>query len=223
MRLKNFIGAVFTVVLVFVLVSPGFSMMIGNTSGISFSEEGTDSSAIARTSSSSGIEDLVIKSATHFLQGKAHVNLLASRLEAADHDGVCFYEYQTIIDDALDNMKTARYYYQSLVNKANNTPYNQNVIDQLKNCDYESLSKEWGVNESSFNQIKNYLEAGDVRGAYVQLYTYTDNIVKMLETIQNDVYCWNFPETANIWNLNQECAQMLLFGQYMAQIFYQVY
>ncbi|MCP4147068.1 MAG: hypothetical protein GY757_04895, partial [bacterium] len=121
MKLKSFISAVFSVVLVFVLVSPGYSMYVGNYSEKGFDEEETASGTMAKASSSSGIEYLVINSATYFLQGKSQVDLLASKLEAADHDGVWFYEYQTIVDDALYDMKTARYYYQSLVNKANNT------------------------------------------------------------------------------------------------------
>ncbi|MCP4157328.1 MAG: hypothetical protein GY757_56985 [bacterium] len=223
-RIKNGIGTALAVVLVLGLVLPGFSMYVGNTSEIGFVDAGTGSGPMGKTSGTSGftIEDLVIKSATYFLKGKAKIYLLSSKLEAADHDGVWFYEYQVIVNDALDNMKMARYYYQLLINKADRTPYNQGVISQLKAFDYKSFSKEYGVNTSSFNQVKNYLAAGDVRGAYVRLYTYTDNIINILDTLRKEIYCRNFPETSNIWRLNQECANMLLFGQYMAQVFYSV-
>ena len=219
MRLKKY----FTALLICGLVIPGFSMYVGNYSGSSFDDTGTLSGPTAMTATTSGtVEDLVIKSATYFLKGKAYVDLLASRLEAAEIEGVCFYDYQMLVNDALDNMRMARYYYQSLKNKADITPYNQTVIEKLKAFDYQSFMEENGLISDMFNQVKSYLVAGDVRGAYGRFLAYTDDIITILETVQKNVYYWNFPKTATVWKLNQECAKMLLFGQYMAQVFYKI-
>ncbi|MCP4147067.1 MAG: hypothetical protein GY757_04890 [bacterium] len=218
--LKNFIGVALVAGLILGLALPGFSMFIGNHSEKGFDEEGTGSGTMARTSSGAGaIEDLVIKSATYFLQGKAHVDLLASRLEAADHDGVYFDEYQTIVDDALDSMKASRQYYQELVSRAKRTPYKRAVIRQLKALGYDGLAKKYRVNGSSFSQVKKYLKAGDVRGTYSRLFKYTNRIINILETVQKEVNQEKFPKVDNMWQLNQECTQMLLFGQYMAVVF----
>jgi len=223
MRLKKFISVFLSMFLFCSLVVPGFSMMVGNTSGSSFDDTGQLSGPRAMSSTASGaVEDLVIKSATYFLKGKAYVDLLASRLEAAEIDGVCFYDYQMLVNDALDNMRMARYYYQSLKNKADITPYNQIVLKKLKAFDYQTFMVENGLIGEMFNLVKSYLEAGDVRGVYGRFLTYTDDIINILETVQKDVYYWSFPKAATMWKLNQECAEMLLFGQYVAQVFYKI-
>ena len=204
------------------LVFPGFSMYIANYSEKGFEDPQEPGSTMSKVSSAAAIEDLVIRSATYFLKSKAHVYDLSSSLEAADIDGVNFYEYQTLVNNALGDMRAARYYYQALKDKANLTPYNQDVINQLTNFEYKSFSKEYGLNGDIFGQVTRYLKAGDIRGAYARMYTYTDTIIDHLETIQRDVYYYRFPETTNIWKLNQECASMLLFGQYVAQVFYKI-
>jgi hypothetical protein len=202
----------------------GFSMYVGN-----YSEEGfKEDNPVVSTDSKSGITSsislryLIIKSAAYFLKGRSNIDLLASRLEAADIEAVSFYELQKIVSDALYNMRTARYYYEALRIKAANTPYNQTVTEQLADFDYDTFCKGTIVNGDMFSQVRGYLEGGDVRGTYARLYVYTDSIIGMLETVQNEVNKWDFPETAMMWRLNQECAHMLLFGQYIAQIFQQL-
>ena len=221
MRKKSFIFL--SLICVFILVIPfrGFSMYVANYSEQSFNEGEMDTSTESKSSiaSSFTIKYLIIKSATYFFKGKSKIDLLASRLEAADIEGVNFYELQQIVNDALCNMKTARYYYQALKNKADNTPYNQTVINQLTAFDYDSFSVEIGLNGDIFNQVKGYLKLGDVRGTYARLCSYTENVIDMLETVQKEVYYWEIPDIENVWKLHQECAHMLLFGQYIAQIF----
>jgi hypothetical protein len=223
MRQEKSFKAILLAFLICGLVVPGFSMYVGNYSGSSFDDTGKLSGPTEMTATASGtVEDLVIKSATYFLKGKAYVDLLASRLEAAEIDGACFNDYQTIVNDALDNMRMARYYYQSLKNKADITLYNQVVISKLRAFDYQSFMIENGLISDMFNQVRTYLVAGDVRGAYGRFLAYIDDIINILETVQKYVYCWNFPKAATMWKLNQECAKMLLFGQYMAQVFYKI-
>jgi hypothetical protein len=203
---------------IFGLVIPGYSMYVGNASENGFSDPG-GTSGVSSTKSTITIKYLIIKSAKYFLKGKSSVDLLASRLEAAELDGINFYELQQIANDALWNMRTARYYYLELKNLADATPYNQAVISQLAAFDYKAFSNENRLNNDIYGQVTGYLQAGDIRGSYDQLFTYTDNIINFMETVQWDVFCWKFPEMDTIWKLNQECAQMLLFGQYIAQIF----
>ena len=221
MRKKSFIFL--SLICVFILVIPfhGFSMYVGNYSEQSFNEDEPDTITESKSSiaSSLTIKYLIIKSATYFFKCKSNIDLLTSQLEAADIEGVNFYELQKNVNDALYNMKTARYYYQSLKSKADNTPYNQTVISRLIVFDYDSFSAEFGLNGDIFNQVKGYLKGGDVRGTYACLYDYTDNIIDMLETVQKEVYYWDIPGIKNVWKLHQECAHMLLFGQYIAQIF----
>jgi len=222
MRVRYIISMFLAVVLIFGMASFGFSMYVGNYSEETFDEPDGGTSAVKSAETFETIRDLIIKSATYFLRGKKNVDLLASKLEAAEIEGICFFELQNIVNNSLYNMRIARYYYQALKNKADNTPYNQVIINQLISFDYDSFLKEYNLNSDIYNQVKGYLQAGDVRGAYDRLYTYIDNIVGMLEVAQEDIYYGDIPETANIWKLNQECAHMLLFGQYISQTFHKL-
>ncbi len=221
-RRQIFLYILTVAVLLFGLTAPGFSWYVGNYSEKGFDEPGEQTSGTSSTMSSATIKDLITKSATYFFKGKSDIDLLVSKLEAAEQEGVWFYELQTIVNGALENMRTSRYYYQTLMNRAENTPYNQGVINQLASFSYDSFAGKNSLNRDMFDQVKGYLQAGNVRGTYTRLYTYTDTIIGMLETVQSKVYYWELPEISSIWKLNQECAHMLLFGQYMAQIFYEL-
>jgi len=222
MRARHIFFKVLIGIFILGIAFPGFSMFVGNYSEESFEEDDPEGQTMAVISAgaSATIKDLISKSATYFLRGKANVDWLTSKLEAADREGVCFSELQTIVNDSLYNMKVARYYYQTLKNKADSTPYNKVVINQLINFDYDSFSREYSLNSDIYNQVKEYLKAGDVRGAYARFYTYIDSIVGILEMVLENVYCGDIPETANIWKLNHECTHMLLFGQYIAQTYF---
>lgn len=223
MRKKSSIFLSLICVFIYVMPFHGLSMFVGNTSGKSFEEPLTGSDTVSKTSGTyETIEDLVIKAASNFLRGKSSVYLLSSRLEAEEQDSIYYYDYQVTVNEALSYMRMARYYYQALKNKAGITPYNQEVITQLKTFDYNSFSKDYGLNSDIFNQVKSYLEKGDVRGVYARLLAYTESIINILETVQKDVYYCNFPKVETIWNLNQECANMLLFGQYVTRVFYKI-
>ena len=222
MRAKHIIFTILIGVFVLGIAFPGFSMFVGNYSGNSFDEDEPEGQTMAVISAGepATINYLIIKSAKYFLKGKSYVDLLASKLEAADIDGVSFSELQIIVNNSLYNMKVARYYYQALKNKADNTPYNQAVINQLIDFDYDSFSREYSLNSDIYNQVKEYLKAGDVRGVYARFYTNVDSIVGILEILLENVYSGDIPETANIWKLNSECSHMLLFGQYIAQTYF---
>lgn len=207
------------------LAVPVFPMYVGNYSQNGFDE--SDSGGQSTPANTSGsrtnylsIKDLIIKSATYFLNGKSSVDILSAKLEISVHEGIDLCELQMIVNDALNYMRAARYYYQLLMDKANNTPYNQAVIDQLIAFAFNTYAKDNNLNSDIFEQVKDYLQTGNIRGAYVRFYIYADTIIDILENVQMEVYSWKLPDKGNIWKLNQECAHMLLFGQYIAQIFY---
>jgi len=224
MKIKSLILLTFTCLFILTMPFLNFPMYVGNTSGKSFDEPPeTGSGTLSKTSATyDAIEDLVIKAATYFLRGKSSIYLLSSKLEAAEQEMLCYYDYQVTVNEALGYMRMAQYYYQALKNKAEVTPYNQEVISQLKTFDYDSFSKDYGLNSDIFNQVKSYLENGDVRGVYARFLTYIESIISILEIVQKDVYYWNFPKVETIWNLDQGCANMLLFGQYVTRVFYKI-
>jgi hypothetical protein len=203
---------------IFIIAVPGYSMYVGNYSGNGFSGPG-ETSGISSTKAGATIDFYIIRSAKHFLLGKSQVDQLAALLEAAEHDGVDYFELQQIANEALWNMHSAQNYYQKLINLAAVTPYNQTVLSQLASFDYNTFAKDNKLNKDIYDYVSRFLQSGDIRGSYHQFLTHTGNIIRFLEILQTDFYSWRIPEPKAVWNLNQECAQMLLFGQYIAQTF----
>jgi hypothetical protein len=119
-------------------------------------------------------------------------------------------------------MNMARYYYQELQYKANRTPYNQGVINKLLSFDYDSFQEQNGLLKDVFSEVKSYLVDGDVRGIYNRTSAYFDTIINTLETIKGELYAGKVPGNAHMWNLNQICAKVHMFGQYVARIFYAI-
>jgi hypothetical protein len=165
------------------------------------------------------IEELIIKGAEYFFRAQAYINLLSENTEISDLYGADFNTLWRTVNSALDNMSMARYYYQELQFKANNTPYNQVIINKLLVFDYDSFQKQNSLIKDVFSEVKGYLEKGDVRGIYSRTSDYFDIITNTLETIKGELYAGKVPGNAHMWNLNQVCVKAHMFGQYIARIF----
>lgn len=216
MNRKSLVAVVLVMMCMFGFVMSGFSMFVGNYSEKSFTNPDGWTPTV---NASEIVKDLLIKGATSFLRGQSNSDELVSKLEAAELEGLDYFELQTLVSKGLANMKAACHYYQELDGLARNLSYNPRVIEQLKAFDYLSQAREYEVNMDIFSEVKSYLCEGNIRGVYARFYTYTSTIVRMLETVQAEISAVGNPDTLNIWRLNQECAHMHLFGQYIAQIF----
>jgi hypothetical protein len=105
------------------------------------------------------IEELIIKGAEFFFRAQADINLLSEKVEMSDLYGADFFTLWWAGNGALDNMNMARYYYQELQYKANNTPYNQVVINKLLDFDYDSFQEQNSLIKDVFSEVKSYLVA----------------------------------------------------------------
>lgn len=194
--------------------------MFSNSSGFAFCEgDGTSSMGEAAPLCFYTIEELVIKGAEYYFKANADINLLSEKVEISDIYGTDYFTLWWGVNSALDNMNMARYYYQELLYKANYTPYNQVVINKLQTYDYESFQEKNGVIKDILSEVEGYLKNGDVRGIYSRTATYFDTIINTLETIKGELEVKKVPDNTHMWNLNQTCAKVHMFGQYVARIF----
>ena len=168
------------------------------------------------------IEELIIKGAEYFFKAHADINWLSENVEVSDIYGADYYTLWWTVNSALDNMNMARYYYRELQYKANNTPYNQVVINKLLNFDYDTFQEQNSLIKEVFSEVKGYLVNGDVRGIYSHTSAYFDSLTNNLETIKGELYAGKVPSNSHMWNLNQVCAKAHMFGQYVSRIFYAI-
>jgi len=223
MRVNKIILTVLIGTLVFIGSSHVYGRLFGNHSDSAYNGgDGTSSTEGANLACYNTIEELIIKGAKYFFKAQENINLLSENVEISDIYGVDFYSLWWAVNSALDNMNMARYYYQELQYKANNTPYNQVVIYKLLAFDYDFFQEQNGLLKDVFFEVKSYLVKGDVRGVYSRTSAYFDTLINTLETIKGELYAGKVPANKYMWNLNQSCAKVHMFGQYVARIFYAI-
>lgn len=189
----------------------GIARMIANTSELGFEEPG-------RT----GIRAYVIEAAGDFLNSHSDFLLFLNKVEMEEINGVDYAELQQVINSAVVHMENARAKYNDLTLLANNTPYDQSAITALVNFNYTSFRTSKGLNSVIFNKVETYLNVGDVRGLYLQMLTDTQSLLDQLTVIKSTVDTQAIPGNPGLWQLNQSYSETLLFGQYGAEIFYDV-
>jgi hypothetical protein len=189
----------------------GIARYIANTSEIAFEEPG-----------STGIRQYVIEAAGGFLNSHSNFLLLLNKIEMEEINGIDYAELQQVINNAVVHMENARAKYNDLIQLADNTPYHQPTITVLMGFDYASFQESKGLNGVIFNKVETYLSGGDVRGLYHQLLANTQCILDQLTVIKSVVDAEVIPENSNLWQVNQAYSETLLFGQYAAEIFYEV-
>jgi hypothetical protein len=203
-------------VLMAVLVAAGMSTYaawIANNSGSGFGGGGGGESA-----RSVSVESYVIQGAGFFLESYSHVLAYMREVELnqANPD---FEKLSLSLDNALASMNNANATYAALKQLADNTPYNQQVIDALKAFDYDGFESQHGLSAGMFKRVKKFLEKGDIRGTYGVLRDDTGRIIEYIEQLKTQVDDMKTPSVSITWKLNQAITDTLLFGQYVSQIF----
>ena len=218
MRVNNIILTVLIGALIF-SAAPVHARLFSNHSDSAYNGgDGTSSTEGANLACLS-IEELIIKGAEYFFKAHADINWLSEKVEISAIYGTDYYTLWWAVNSALDNMNMARYYYQELQYKANNTPYNQEVINKLLAFDYDSFQEQNSLIKDVFSEVKSYLVIGDVRGVYSRTSAYFDTLTSTLETIKGKLYAGKVLDNNHMWNLNQVCAKAHMFGQYVARVF----
>jgi hypothetical protein len=166
------------------------------------------------------IGNLIAQGGTYFLKSSSDMDLFLSLIESSELSGPDFDALQASVNSAIDNMKRARAAYFQLKNLAAVTPYNQEVISQLIEFDYDGYQKKNGLIPSVFDKVRNYLCAGDVRGVYADFYYNTGVILKLLTNIKKELDLGIFSSLSSYWRLNQKFSENKIFGQYIAEVFY---
>ncbi|MCP4219799.1 MAG: hypothetical protein GY765_34525 [bacterium] len=194
--------------------------LVANHSPIAFQQQSDNSTMeAANLSCSYSIRELVIISAGHYLKGQSFINALSEKVELSDIRTTDFYTMHVDLDSAINSIYSAWYYYGQLKTKADCTPYNQGVIKTLAAFDYDRFQKKHHLIKDVFKDVRALLVKGDVRGVYSRISSDMEKIYYDLEDV-NHYLVWNtIPSNEKMWDLNQQCAKTLLFGQYVARIF----
>ncbi len=172
--------------------------------------------------SDSTIESNVEEAGGYFLNSVSDILKLSNLVEMSNLNGFDHDELLKIVNDGLDNIRYAKYSYELLIYTAEATPYNQKVITQLKNFDYEGLRVKNSLNKTIFAEVENYLRNGDITGTLKRFYSGVTVIEGLLMQIKDDVTAERLPELSNVWKVNEVASDNLLFGQGVSRVFYEL-
>ena len=163
-----------------------------------------------------------MEAAGNFLQSHSAFLLFLTRIELSELNGLDYSELRQIIGNTIGYMENARANYTDLVERADNATYDQGITKTLMNFDYQSFSEQKSLNKQIFSEVKSYLDSGDTRGIYYKILSDTQLILAQLTVIKSAVDSRMFPAMSDLWRVNQIYAETLLFGQYTAEIFYDI-
>jgi hypothetical protein len=195
-----------------VLSITAYALIYGNETDGGFGGGGFKTGA-------SSIRTGVIEGAGYFLSSYSDILAFLNKIELAELKGIDYAELQKIIAGAVENMTNAKNTYLTLTQTADVTPYNLEVIEKLIAFDYGAFRREKQLNRVVFSQVESFLARGDIRGVYHRFLSIAEELLVRLNTIKADVDAGRFPFSEALWELNQDAAQALLFGQYTTEVF----
>jgi len=165
------------------------------------------------------IESYIVDGAGFYLAAKLDIEEILRMIELKDIQGLDYKNLNAVVDNAIANMKTAIGTYESLIQEASNTPYNEEIQKKLKTFDYTSFMLSNGLNKSTFGTVSGFLKNGDITGCFKKTYADMKNILAMLQIIKGATALNRLPDLSVTWRLNESCCEISLFGSYFARVF----
>lgn len=202
-----------------------FGAIIANESDVGYDEDPPPppvSGETSRSACASGIRQYVIEGGGYYTKANSYMMLLLNRVEMSELSSLNYPEFYYILYKTISNMEYAEMTYGNLCRTAEVTPYKQDVIETLKNFDYTGFMDKNRLNPYLFEKVESFLSKGDITGFYKQLHADVDAILNRLYYLRETVYAGDFPDIAILWRLNQDFSQSILFGQYVAQVFFEI-
>ncbi len=191
-----------------------YSYINNNGAGKGYDGDGKDAAVMNIT-----IETYIRQGAVYFLDANSEIQTLLKWVELQDIQGVDMEQLTLVLDSAAVNMKNAVATYEQLIREAEITPYNQSVQAALKSFNYDSFMLENQLNQTLFQQVKEFLKKGDITGVLKRTHSGFTGILEMLHSLKQGISGGTLPDASVFRRLNETCAEVSLFGSYAADVF----
>jgi hypothetical protein len=225
---KHTVSRILLGVTVLMLVTMDVSALVYlNGSDQSYNHAGTASAVgvtgvMTTCSPGKTIKHYVIEGAEYFLSSYSDFLVFLRKIEVAELKGLDYNEVQMDLINAIEKMEYAKDVLTCLKAEADVTPYNPDVLAALLNFDYDLFMVENGLLQPIFDQVKCYLSNGEPREVYGKAISDMDQILKIADAIKSKIDAGVFPDVSSLWDLGQSCSDSLLFGQYVARVYFKI-
>jgi hypothetical protein len=211
----------FAITLIVVLSLSLNAFIAFNETCIAFPDQCTDveNANLNREVQTKTIGSLVIQSAGYFLESQSSYLLFLNRIELSEISGIDYAELKALLNSTVDRLESSRKKYFELVNLAENTPMNQDIVWRLIFFDYGSFQRSNDLEPRIFRRVSWWLSMGDLRGAYCSFFNDVEKLLAKLRDIKLSIDNEKMPRISALWRINQKYCEMLLFGQYVTEIF----
>jgi hypothetical protein len=204
---------------VVVLNSNVFSYVALNGAGSGYVNNVNGNKGTIQETGDKTLEMYIFEGSGYYLGALGNINNILKLYEEQDLSGIDFYRLNRLIDKALIDMDKAITVYNTLILKAENTPYNKEVLDKLAGFDYYTFMTEKRLNKDIFQQVEGYLKAGYITGVFKHTYENLLSIRLLMVSIKSLASVNSLPAVDTIWQLNEKCLENSYFGSYVARVF----
>ncbi len=217
--MKNLIIGLIAILLI--VTTPVYSRIYINHTECAFGECEEPNGGTSKRSSQT-MQALIATGGTHFLQSLSEIDILLSQVETSGASGVDLEAVLPTVNAAIYEITLAQNAIFDLKTLAADTPYYQPVIEKLLAFDYNNFQQSGGLIATVFTQVEGYLALGNVRGVYSQILSNVNDLRERLVTARQNLDRSSLPDLDSLWELNQKASEYKLFGQYVAEVFYQL-
>ena len=191
-----------------------------NGAGGGYDDGGDEGDGVSATAGiNNPIEYYITLGAGYYLNATSDFQKFLKMMEVQDIEGIDFFALQKKAGSSLLNVQNAAFIYMILVRQAEITPYNEAVINRLKDFDYKSFMLENSLNSVVFAEVKGYFQTGDITGLLKKVHNDLVELAAMLKVVNEDMVFNRVPQIAVLWNINETFSRVSLSGSYTARVF----
>lgn len=168
------------------------------------------------------IKVYVVGGAGCFTEAYSEFVLFLNKIEIGELGSLNYNELKMVLDKAIEKMVDTKNIYCELKQKADHTPYNPKVINELLAFNYGNFQIKNHLLEPVFNNVKHYLCRGKIREMYGERISQIERILSIANMIKSKIEVSELPGSSVFHDLNEACSQSLLFGQYASRVFREI-
>ena len=222
--MKTMKRIIISTIIIFSLMSVfSFSRIVFNWPCILYDGQCLSSDPLTSSiqSLSPSLGQLSIEAAGYFLQSISDFQAFLKKVELSEIYGADYVELRDLLTSSIDNMEMANSIYYQVCVLSKTLDRNQVVLQKLKQFDYGSILDKSLMIPSIFNEVKSFLESGNMSGAFVKMYNNTGEIIQGMKSLRI-VLDSNSIDIPKCWEVNQLSLKSQFFGQYISQVFYEI-
>lgn len=228
-KMRKTLIATLTLAFIVLLVPYGmFARVFGNGSGCFFAQGcntvgNNQSSGLFYTfSNEQNLNQLIAEGAGFFISSQSDYSAFLNKVEMADLNDVNYQGLRECLLLSSEDIEKAIVTYADIIATTDTMPNNPDMVKKLQSFDYAAFQNKKCLNGNIFELVSSYLKKADVRGLYTTIHKEMESISTQLIVLETMVNNNQFPGIEIIWQLNQKYAELMLFGQYIAEVFYEI-